>query len=137
MRLNQATDYAMRAVLYLSGVPYGQVMEAKLIAEEEHIPMRFLLKILRLLTKEGIVESHRGINGGYSLARHPSKITMLDVVEAVEGPIAINRCLYAPEECSKHYSEQCPVHEALFELQKSMAEHLSRYNFQMLRERVK
>ncbi|HOV80967.1 MAG TPA: Rrf2 family transcriptional regulator [Bacillota bacterium] len=137
MKLNQATDYAMRAVLHLSGLPYGQVVEAKLIAEEEHIPMRFLLKILRLLTKEGIVESHRGVNGGYSLARHPSKITLLDVVEAIEGPITVNRCLYAPEECSKNFSGQCPVHKALFELQQSMAEHLKRYNFQMLHEHVK
>lgn len=137
MRLNQATDYAMRAVLYLSGLPYGQVVEAKLIAEEEHIPIRFLLKILRLLTKDGIVESYRGVNGGYALSRPPSEITMLDVVEAIEGPIAINRCLYAPEECNKNFSEHCPVHEALFELQKSMAEHLKRYNFQMLRDRVK
>jgi len=137
MRLNQATDYAMRAVLYLSGLPYGQVVEAKLIAEEEKIPMRFLLKILRLLTKEEIVESHRGVNGGYALARHPSKITMLDVVEAIEGPITVNRCLYAPEECNKNFSKHCPVHKALFELQKSMAEHLKRYNFQILQERVK
>lgn len=137
MRLNQATDYAMRAVLYLSGLPYGQVVEAKLIAEEENIPIRFLLKILRLLTKDGIVDSHRGVNGGYALARHPSEITLLDVVEAVEGPIAINRCLYNPEECSKRFSAHCPVHGALFELQKSITEHLGSYNFQMLRERVK
>jgi Rrf2 family protein len=137
MRLNQATDYAIRAILYLSGLPFGQVVEAKLIAEEEHIPIRFLLKILRLLTKEGLVNSHRGINGGYSLARSPSEITLLDVVRAIEGPIAINRCLYDPEECNKLYSEHCPVHEALFELQNSITEHLDRYNFQMLLERVK
>lgn len=137
MRLNQATDYAMRAVLYLSGLPYGQVTEAKLIAEEEHIPIRFLLKILRLLTKGGLVVSHRGVNGGYALARQPSEITMLDVVEAIEGPVVVNRCLHSPEECNKHYSKHCPVHEALFGLQKSMVEHLGSYNFQMLRDRVK
>jgi Rrf2 family protein len=137
MKFNQATDYAMRAVLNLSRLPYGQVVEAKLIAEEENIPIRFLLKILRLLTKQGLVESHRGAGGGYALAKEPSKITLLNVVEAIEGPIAINRCLYAPEECSKLFSEHCPVHEVLFELQKSLTEQLSRYNFQMLRERVK
>ncbi len=137
MRLNQATDYAMRSVLYLSGLPYGQVVEAKLISEEERVPMRFLLKILRQLTQAGIVQSYRGINGGYSLARPPSEITMLDVVEALEGPIAVNRCLHSPEECNKLFSAHCPVHEALYELQTVMKEHLSRYNFQMLRERVK
>ncbi|KJS17562.1 MAG: transcriptional regulator [Peptococcaceae bacterium BRH_c4b] len=137
MRLNQATDYAMRAILYLSGLPYGQVIEAKLISEEERIPIRFLLKILRLLIQANIVQSHRGVNGGYSLAKPASAITMLDVVEAVEGPIAINRCLHSPEECNKFFSKHCPVHEALFEMQECMKEHLGRYNFQMLRERVK
>ena len=137
MRLNQATDYAMRAVLYLSGLPYGQVVEARLIAEDEHIPIRFLLKILRLLTRGGIVDSHRGVNGGYSLARPPSEITMLHVVEAVEGPIIVNRCLYSPDECNKLYSSKCPVHKALFGLQKAMGEHLGSYNFQMLRDGVK
>ncbi len=137
MKLNQATDYAIRSVLHLSGLPFGQVMEAKLIAEEENIPMRFLLKIMRLLTQAGIVESYRGVNGGYALARNPSEITLLDVVEAIEGPIAINRCLIAPEYCSKKFSEHCPVHEALFKLQQSMVEHLKQYNFQMLRERMK
>ncbi|GBF35037.1 Rrf2 family transcriptional regulator [Desulfocucumis palustris] len=137
MRLNQATDYAMRSVLYLSGLPYGQVVEAKLISEEERVPMRFLLKILRQLTQAGIVQSYRGINGGYSLARPPSEITMLDVVEAIEGPIAVNRCLHSPDECNKFFSAHCPVHQALYELQQGMKEHLSRYNFQMLKERVK
>lgn len=137
MKFNQATDYAIRAILYFAGLPYGQVVEAKLIAEEEHIPMRFLLKILRLLTKDGIVVSHRGVNGGYALARPPSEITMLDVVEAVEGPIIVNRCLYSPEECNKFFSQHCPVHDVLFKLQKSMEEYLAAYNFQMLRERVK
>jgi DNA-binding IscR family transcriptional regulator len=62
---------------------------------------------------------------------------MLDVVEAVEGPIIVNRCLYSPEECNKFFSRQCPVHDVLFKLQKSMEEYLAAYNFQMLRERVK
>ena len=137
MKLNQATDYAIRSVLHLSGLPFGQVVEAKLIAEEENIPTRFLLKIMRLLTQAGIVESYRGVNGGYALARQPSEITMLDVVEAIEGPIAINRCLIAPEYCSKNFTEHCPVHEALFELQQSMAEHLKQHNFQMLLEKMK
>lgn len=137
MRLNQATDYAFRAVLYLSCLPRGQVVEAKFIAEEEHIPMRFLLKILRLLTQAGIVESYRGINGGYALAKPPAEITMLDVIEAIEGPIRINRCLISPEECSKKFSPRCPIHHALFSVQHSMADQFSKYNFQMLSEKVK
>jgi len=137
MRLNQATDYAFRAVLYLSRLPRGQVVEARLIAEEENIPMRFLLKIFRLLTRAGIVESFRGVNGGYALARPPGEITMLDVIEAIEGPIKINRCLISPEECSKKFSSKCPVHHALFSVQQALAREFSRYNFGALTKEVK
>lgn len=129
MRLNQATDYAFRAVLYLSRQPRGQVVEARLIAEEEKIPMRFLLKIFRLLTRAGIVESYRGINGGYSLARAPQEITMRDVIEAIEGPIQINRCLISPEECNKKFSSKCPIHHALFSVQQVLAGEFGRYDF--------
>lgn len=136
MRLNQATDYAFRAVLHLSRLPRGQVVEAKSIAESERIPIRFLLKILRLLTRAGIVESYRGINGGYALARPPAEITMLDVIEAIEGPIRINRCLISPGECNKGASPRCPVHNALFSVQQAMVDRFSRYNFQMLSENI-
>lgn len=137
MRLNQATDYAFRAILYLSGLPRGQVVEAKLIAEEERIPMRFLLKIFRLLTKSGIVESYRGINGGYALARPPEEITMLDVIEAIEGPIRINRCLISPGECNKGASPTCPVHEALYSVQQTLTGRFGSYNFRTLSEKAR
>jgi Rrf2 family protein len=137
MRLNQATDYAFRSVLYLSLLPRGQVVEAKLIAEEENIPMRFLLKIMRLLTRAGFVESYRGINGGYALARPPEEITLRDVIEAIEGPIQINRCLISPEECNKKFSSRCPIHAALFSVQQVLAEEFGRYDFGTLSREVK
>jgi len=137
MRLNQATDYAFRSVLYLSLLPRGQVVEAKLIAEEENIPMRFLLKILRLLTRAGFVESYRGINGGYALARPPEEITLRDVIEAIEGPIQINRCLISPEECNKKFSSRCPIHAALFSVQQVLTEEFGRYDFGTLSREVK
>ncbi|MFZ5897638.1 MAG: RrF2 family transcriptional regulator [Bacillota bacterium] len=132
MRLNQATDYAFRAVLYLARLPRRQVVEARLISEEERIPMRFVLKILRTLSQAGIVQSYRGINGGYALAKPPAEITMLDVIEAMEGPIRINRCLIAPEECNKRFSSRCPIHHALFSVQQAMVDQFRRYNFAAL-----
>lgn len=129
MKLNQATDYAFRAVFYLSQLPKGQLAEAKLIAEQEKIPIRFLLKILRMLTTAGIVESYRGVSGGYALARDPGKITMKDVVEAVEGPLVVNRCLVAPEECNKNFTARCPLHKALFSIQQTLNKELASYNF--------
>lgn len=132
MRLNQATDYAFRAVLHLAQLPPGEVVEAQVIADRECIPMRFLLKILRLLTKAGIVESYRGVGGGYALARSPHEITLLDVLIAVEGSIRINRCLVDPEFCSKQGPPHCSVHCALASIQESIIQKFSSYNFGQL-----
>ncbi|SHK93925.1 RrF2 family transcriptional regulator [Desulforamulus aeronauticus] len=129
MKLNQATDYAFRAVYYLSGLPKGQLVEAKLIAETEKIPLRFLLKILRSLAAAGIVESYRGVSGGYTLAKEPREITMKDVVEAVEGPIELNRCLVDPGECNKNHTAHCPLHQALFSIRQTLNKELASYNF--------
>ncbi|MDN5325316.1 MAG: hypothetical protein PWP41_11 [Moorella sp. (in: firmicutes)] len=129
MRLSQATDYAFRAVHYLSSLPRGQVVEARLMAEELKVPVRFLLKILRLLTRAGITESYQGLNGGYALARSPGDITMLDVIEAVEGPVRINRCLIAPEECNRRAASYCSVHHALSSIQQSLIEEFRKHNF--------
>ncbi|AEF95057.1 transcriptional regulator, BadM/Rrf2 family [Desulfotomaculum nigrificans CO-1-SRB] len=132
MRLNQATDYAFRAVLYLSRLPAGEVIEAKTIAEDEQIPIRFLLKILRLLSQSGIVESLRGVSGGYKLAKKPKEITMKDVVEAVEGPIEVNRCLIHPAECNKNGTGFCPLHKALFSIRQVLNRELASYDFETL-----
>ena len=134
MKINQATDYAFRAVFYLSLLPSGKVVEAKLIAEDENIPTRFLLKIFPLLIKAGIVESHRGTGGGYSLARSPAEITLKDVVEAVEGPVTINRCLISPEGCNKNHTAVCPIHNALLNIQQTMNRELEKYDFESLKK---
>ncbi|SFR09177.1 RrF2 family transcriptional regulator [Desulfoscipio geothermicus] len=132
MKLNQATDYAFRAVLYLSRLPRGEVVEARAIAEQEHIPIRFMLKILRMLTRAGIVESYRGVGGGYALAKMPREITMRDVVEAVEGPVYVNRCLIAPDECNKRNTAKCAIHKALFSIQQTINDKLEEYDFETL-----
>lgn len=132
MELNRATDYAFRAVLYLSKLPRGQVVEAKVIAEEEIIPIRFLLKIFRFLTQAGIIESYRGVNGGYALAKSPRDITLKDVLEAVEGHIHVNRCLIDPEECNKRHTAKCSIHKALHSVQLVINKELESYNFETL-----
>jgi Rrf2 family protein len=79
MQLNQATDYALRAVMYLVNSSPQEAVPAQIIAESEEIPMRFLLKIMRSLIQAGIIKSYRGIEGGYALAQPPAEITLLDV----------------------------------------------------------
>jgi Rrf2 family protein len=137
MKINQATDYAFRAVFYLSLLPRGQVVEAKLIAEDENIPTRFLLKIFPQLIKAGIVESQRGNRGGYSLAKKPEEITLKDVLEAVEGPVMVNRCLLSPEGCNKNHTAICPIHQALLNIQQTMNTELEKYDFETLKNNYK
>jgi len=137
MLLNQATDYAFRAVLYLAQLLPGEVVEAQVIAEHECVPMRFLLKILRLLTKADITTSYRGIGGGYALAKAPREITLLDVLEAVEGPVRINRCLIDPDYCSKKGTPYCSIHQSLASIQQAIVREFSKYDFEQLAGRNK
>lgn len=137
MQLTQATDYSFRVVLYLAALEPDAVVTAKDIADHEEIPMRYLLKTLRSLVKAGILHSFRGPEGGYALAKKPHEISLLDVVEAVEGPIAINRCFVHSDYCTKHWSQTCPVHQALGEIQHKLIQDLARHNFGDLLQRYK
>lgn len=121
MIINQATDYGFRAVVYLAGQEPDQLVEAQAIAREVVIPMRFLLKIMPSLIKAGIVRSQRGAGGGYALARDPADISLLDILEAIEGPIRLNRCLLDPGLCSREAAPDCKVHQALGEIQNRLA----------------
>lgn len=129
MNLNQATDYAFRAILHLANQPKGMMVEAQSIAQTQVIPMRFLLKIMPALIKAGIVGSRRGVGGGYYLAKAPKSINLLDVVEAIEGPIFINRCLADQRYCSKQGVPTCQVHRALTDIQDSLMKELKNRNF--------
>ncbi len=129
MNINQATDYAFRAVLYLARQTRGRVVDAQTISKAEVIPMRFLLKIMPSLIKKGIVGSQRGAKGGYFLAEDPEDITFLDVVEAIEGPVKLNRCLIDPSYCSKDGAPECLVHRTLAGIQEKLVTELAGHNF--------
>ncbi len=132
MQLNQATDYAFRAVLHLASLPAGAVVSARELAEAQAIPPRFVLKIMHALTRAGLVESRRGPAGGFGLARPAAEISLLDVIEALEGPVAIHRCLAEREACNKHCTSECPVHAALRGLQDGLVAGLRRATFASL-----
>jgi Rrf2 family protein len=129
MNLNQATDYAFRAILHLANQPRGVMVEAQSIAQTQVVPMRFLLKIMPSLIKAGIVRSQRGVGGGYYLAKDPKDINLLDVVEAIEGPVTVNRCLADERYCSKQGAPTCQVHRALGEIQDILINELKSRNF--------
>ena len=88
MHISAKTDYAMRAMLVLAEAPTGTWVKAEVISGQQHLPRKFLEAILSDLRRARIVESLRGADGGYRLAKPPSKIYVADVMRAVDGPLA-------------------------------------------------
>jgi Rrf2 family protein len=101
MQISRKADYALRAAIYLSLQPADKTCSAGEIAARQSVPQKFLEKIIQDLIRSGLVKSKRGWNGGYSLARPAPEISFRDVIEAVEGPIAVNLCM-DPDQCCEH-----------------------------------
>lgn len=132
MRITQEADYALRIILFLSKIGIDSRVDAKSISESEGVPSRFTLKILRKLTKAGLTKSYRGVGGGYSLDKNPESITMKDVIEAIDGPIYINKCIFDKEYCNLHRTNTCDIHKALNNVRKTLIEELESINFKNL-----
>lgn len=89
MQLSRTVEYALHAILQLSRSQSGMPIPNSTLAAVGVMPERFLLQVLRQLVTHGLLHSTRGVDGGYTLARAPSEITLLDVIEAVEGPLVV------------------------------------------------
>ena len=92
MRLSRKSDYALRAIKHMSNLPKGKLGSINSVSEAENIPREFLAKILKDLTRSGILVSYQGVTGGYRLAKPAREITFLTVMEAIDGPIHLNLC---------------------------------------------
>ncbi|MFQ6032879.1 MAG: RrF2 family transcriptional regulator, partial [Candidatus Zixiibacteriota bacterium] len=99
MRLTKAGDYAIRGMLYLAEQPEGRVTTISEIALKRDIPRGFLAKIFQTLAKSGLVYSTQGNTGGFLLGKSKDKITLREIVEAVDGPVYLNYCLIHRGEC--------------------------------------
>lgn len=108
MELTRKGEYAIRGIIYLARQPAGKMVLISEIAEATQVPQTFLAKILQSFAKLGIVNSYRGTGGGFTLGRPAARITLREVVEAVEGPIMPNRCLTGEGVCERDRS--CRVH---------------------------
>lgn len=132
MRITQEGDYGLRVVLYLCRRGVDERVEAKVISAHENIPLRFLLKLLRKLAVAGIIKSHMGYGGGYAVERPPEEITVRSVLEAIEGPIYVNRCLEDEALCNAGRAGNCVIHCALSTVQEDLLEGLGSINFSQL-----
>ena len=118
LRLSREADYGLIALMYMANRPAERLAYRREIAEAHGIPTEFLAKVLQKLARGGLIRSYRGTQGGYALARTPAEITLADVVEAVEGPVALVECQCASYECEQELS--CTVKHALTGVQREI-----------------
>lgn len=105
MHITLESDYAIRIVDYLS--KQTEKKSAAEISQCSGVSQRFALKILSKLAGEGLVKSYKGSKGGYTLAKSPSEITLRSVIESVEGPYLLSRCLAGDHECTRSQEGGC------------------------------
>lgn len=132
MEISRRTDYGVRVILDLASLADGERASTQEIAERQSIPAPFLAKIVSQLSTCGLVETYRGAGGGVALARPASEINLLDVIEALDGPVRLNRCAIDPDSCP--HDERCPVHEIWKEAQRDLTRVLTSATFDVLAE---
>ena len=130
MQITRQADYAVRAVLYLAELGPGARASTARIADEQRIPATFLAKIVSQLSAAGILHAVRGARGGVMLARPPQEISLLEIVEAIDGPITLNQCTTDPAECP--LGEECSVRDVWCGAQADLVKRLGETKFGQL-----
>jgi Rrf2 family protein len=127
MQITRQADYAIRAVRYLSGLETGKRAATSKVAADQRIPPSFLAKIISQLSIAGLLTTSRGARGGVSLARPSKDISLLDVVEAIDGPIYLNECVADSKACT--FDDDCPLKPIWCEAQEALVNKLGATRF--------
>jgi len=99
IRMSKETDYAIVLLAYFAEDHKGLKRSAREVAMETRLPLPMVRKILKVLAREELLVSHRGAKGGYTLVRRGERISIGEIIKAMEGPLAITECIEAPGEC--------------------------------------
>ena len=113
MRITLESDYALRILSTLA--LHDEKIDAKTLSDEISVTQRFTLKILHKLVQKDFVKSYKGVRGGYKLNVSPDKITLKDVIELIDGPIVISRCLESNEACSMNPDKTACIYHHIFD----------------------
>lgn len=123
MQLTLAGEYAIRTMIHLAENEDREIVTIKEIAKEQKIPEKFLRKIIPQLCNAGFIKTYKGNGGGISFNKNPDTITPLEVIQAIEGPLALNKCLIDKAFCSN--TRWCSVHtlwcDILVEMRKKLS----------------
>jgi Rrf2 family transcriptional regulator, iron-sulfur cluster assembly transcription factor len=130
LHITRKGDYAIRGMVYLAGKTKGEFLLLSDIAESVDVPRALLAKIFQQFSKVGLVNSARGAGGGFTLGRLAEEISLLEIIEAVEGPLLLNRCLIAGGACGR--DAVCMVHPVWRGVQESMQSVLSGISLKQL-----
>ena len=141
MKLSVRGEYALRALIVL-GIDYiedDSVVRIQEISKRQNIPKRFLEQILNDLKTAAVVESKRGVAGGYRLRRHPEKVTLAEVIRHIEGPLAPVSCVSERyyEKCSCPDESKCGIRSVMKEVRDAIVKILENVTLAQLCERVR
>ena len=117
---SRACEYGLQAMLYLATKPPEDRVMTREIAKVLRIPVHYLAKILEDLSRGGLLESYKGAGGGFALAKPPTKVSLLDVVEVLDGSEFMNSCALGFPGCSEEHP--CPAHPAWKRIKKQIAD---------------
>jgi Rrf2 family protein len=120
LRLTKKADYGLMALKYLAEHPAEDSLSARDIAVAYHIPPQLLAKILQRLAKVGILRSHAGMSGGYSLLKPPREISAFEVIRAIDGPLFITSCGATQSSCD--LTDSCTIKEPLARVNDSISD---------------
>jgi Rrf2 family protein len=133
LSISRQTDYACRVILHLAMLPPGERVTAQDIAKRRLIPPGLVRRVITQLANAGLVTTARGSNGGLSLARPAIEISVLDVVQVMEGPLALNTCAVNPQACP--LMQVCSVHQVWVEARAALMTQLGQSTFDKLAQR--
>jgi Rrf2 family protein len=131
--ISRQTDYACRVILHLSLLPPGTRVTAQDIAKQRLIPRAMVRRIVTRLGAARLLKTSRGSGGGLALARLPKQISLLNVVEAMEGQLLLNPCTLNPQACP--LMAVCTVHDAWVKARDTLVSGLTRTTFDQLAQR--
>jgi Rrf2 family protein len=126
LRLSKKADYALMAMKHLAADAPNSTASTREIAERYDIPVELLAKVLQQLTRRGFLASHMGTHGGYQLARSTTAISVADVIEAIDGPLAITACGPADERCDQF--SKCNVRDPLWKVKDRIVDVLQTFS---------
>jgi Rrf2 family protein len=120
VQITRATDYAVRVMIHLAGLPAGSVVRQSDLSKATDVSGHFLSKVLQQLVRSGLIRSQRGSGGGFVIAVPANSVSLLEVVEALEGPVRLNQCLEEGPSCAR--KSWCPAHRVWAEAQAAIVQ---------------